>query len=836
MKRIITLALSFVLSFSLLACGKRGGDSESQPISSLKPQVWTAYGTEKIIADADYSQRTKKINLEINAFRNEYESAQIVITANGSVENYSITLNDLKSGENTLEKESFEVYNQKYVFVEQIKDNNVFTGAGYYPDALLPYETAVKYGENKIEGGRNQSIWITLKANKEQPSGNYTGKFNLDIDGEKYEIPVSVTVFDYTLSDEVHSKSSFLINAEELAVGELDSTNEMIEKYHDFLLDFRISPNHLAGNEYYAYLQGDNLEVFLDNAVKASKDPRCSNYNVPYIDSSASVVVDGQTSSIQTVDFAVFRNTLIEMAKRSVQEKVNLFKKAQTYIVFLDEYDYNNRIVEANYNFEKIDELCKEVAQELSTTLSCDDENFKAELIKDVARMRHKCVGALNENMTSKATMVATIDKYHTSAIRQEYIDWATNCYGEDYELWTYTAMDPDPPYPTYHIEDALISSRLLGWMMYNYDIIGNLYWNTTLYTYSDGYTTNGQIQDYYNTALRFWRANGDGYLMYPGRPYGIYGPVASNRLHSIRDANEDYDLLYALENAYKQRGVSGDDFNSILKYLTKDLYNGTQCNSSFEINELLQKARRTLAQLLTLAQNGVVVERASLSTVTEESGEKYDLVKFDVSANVQTEIKADGKTLSGEQRGDVVVYKVEVPLDDVTNLLDMTAKISEKEYALSLDLGAGGKVKTETKNFIEFIDEISTNNGASKEQSSVNGENAVKLSSPSNSFRADVNLGDFTIDGGVKTVTIRIYADREGSTVNLLYRGVSGSGLIPILENYQLKQGVNEFTFDTSAFNCDKDGRVQTIRTAFTLGDTDTQIYLLDIVTEVKL
>ena len=50
--------------------------------------------------------------------------------------------------------------------------------------------------------------------------------------------------------------------------------------------------------------------------------------------------------------------------------------------------------------------------------------------------------------------------------------------------MWTYTCMNPRPPYPTYHLDDTLTSSRLLGWMMYNYDIVGNLYWETVLYSY----------------------------------------------------------------------------------------------------------------------------------------------------------------------------------------------------------------------------------------------------------------------------------------------------------------------------------------------------------------
>ena len=843
LKKIGALVLASLLCIGVTACdmnseGTGGTGSGSGGGAVAQTQVWTAYGTEKILADVDYSDRYDGKTLTIKAFRNEYESAQIILTPDADVKSYTLTLSDLTSGANVLPKSSFTVYNEKYVFVSEIKDPNVSTGAGYYPDALLPYDVAVAHGENKIEAGNNQGLWITMYADASQAAGVYTGKFTVTADGKEYEVPVSVTIYDYTLSDTVHSKSSFLINAEELAVGELDATNEMIETYHDFLLDFRISPNHLPGNDYYATLQGDALEAFLQSAVKAAKDPRCSTYNIPYIDSSASVSVNGGSTSIQTVDFTLFESTLKAMAQRSVQENVNLFAKAQTYIVFLDEYDYNNRITEANYNFAKMDELCRKVAQDLEKTLDCGDAAFKQQLLADLAGIRHKCVGSLNDDMTAKATMVSKIDKYNTQASRQEYIDWAEEKYGESGELWTYTAMDPYPPYPTYHLEDVLISSRLLGWMMYNYNIVGNLYWNTTLYTYSDGYNTNGQIQDYYDTALRFYRSNGDGYLMYPGRPYGIYGPVASVRLHSIRDGNEDYDLLYHLEELYKERGVSGDDFDTILKYLTQNLYTGTQCNTSAAVSENLMAARDMLAQLIVLAENGVVIERATIKSITNDAEEKYDVIDFDVSAKEGTVLKLGDTTLTGGTASDgIVTYKASVDMVARANALVLTATVDGKSYSLNLDLGAGGKVKTQTTSFTALDSKISVNAGT-KSTSTVDGTNVIKLTSTAltsaQTFRADVDVEELSIGNNIKRIVLKIYAQTGGDSVRVSYQGVDGSGYLAVLDGYALQQGWNEIAIDVSLFNCDRDGIVKSLRIAFPDSKMGKIMYLADITLEV--
>lgn len=46
---------------------------------------------------------------------------------------------------------------------------------------------------------------------------------------------------------------------------------------------------------------------------------------------------------------------------------------------------------------------------------------------------------------------------------------------------------------------------------------------------------------------------NGDGYLIYPGRPIGHEGPVSSIRLEQARDGVEDYEYLYMLQKTLSQ-------------------------------------------------------------------------------------------------------------------------------------------------------------------------------------------------------------------------------------------------------------------------------------------
>ena len=117
-------------------------------------------------------------------------------------------------------------------------------------------------------------------------------------------------------------------------------------------------------------------------------------------------------------------------------------------------------------------------------------------------------------------------------------------------------------------------------------------------------------LEDCYSTAERYPGTNGDGFLFYPGKPYGIEGPVGSIRLHSIRDGLEDYETIWQLRERYgelsEKYGValSADD---LLNHLTEKLYSGTKVYTN---SALFAAARRSLAETLlaALSPAGVAV------------------------------------------------------------------------------------------------------------------------------------------------------------------------------------------------------------------------------------
>lgn len=797
-KRIAATALAIVSAASFVGCGEKKTVKASDLVD-----VWTATGTERILGDKDYSSRYGNKTVTINAFRNEYESAQIILSAKKNVKDYTLEVCDLKDGNgNVLPASAFEIFHEKYMYVGLIKNPNSPTGTGYYPDALLPFEKAKEYGENKVEKNFNQGVWVALNVPETQVAGVYGGGFTLTLDGKKTTVPVSVEIYDYTLSDEVHSKSAFYLHPQRLAWGEMDDSVEMQEKYYEYLLDYRLDPTHLPGNDFnFMIFDETSMARYLSYAEKYTLDVRCTHFNIPY--NVTTTAYEGE--EIKCVDWTEFEKTLVAMAKYSAQKGVNLFEKAGTYFTFFDEYDITGTADLANYNLNYAYTLCEELAAELAGKLGCEAE-LEQKILASLAGIKHKVVGSYTDDLIAdKAQFVPTIDKFHTEEGRKLYEAFDEKSYGDDGEMWTYTCMSPRPPYPTYHLDDTLMSSRLLGWMMYNYNIVGNLYWETVLYSYFETAAAEKELhlQDYYDTALRFPSANGDGYLLYPGRPYGIDGPVGSVRLQSIRDGNEDYDLFYALEQTYAARGVEEAQFDVLMGLLTRSLYSGTAVRISDGLYQAFGESREMLSGLLTAAANtGTVVE-----SYTTGGGK----AKFVLSAPAETKLKLGGEQLTGTADGDFVKYTVDVPLDKATNTFSLTAEKDGKSYAVTLNLG--GMSKTVSATTLDGKANMLTGGEASVDKVEDTDVLRLDFATSENGLFADIEATSLGVTEAAVTMKLAIYVYGDQDVKLTLRAKCVDASVYDEVTTVTLKAGWNEISVSTLSFGCQNYGMLKYLR-----------------------
>jgi hypothetical protein len=326
---------------------------------------------EKVLQNKAYD--SGELKLQMDAFKNEYEAAQIIMTPDYDVRSYTLTLSDLTSGENVLDKGNFDIYHEKYIALERDvegKDKHFYNGLSPYengdmsPDGLLPMYAAIEYGENVIAKGNNQGIYVSMKVPKEQPAGVYTGNFVLSVDGKKTEIPVEVTVYDYQISDETHARSTWAVMFDNNKYGEANLTKYMERVYADNLLNFRLNPQNLP------VLIGDatnltkaKIDDWVDAAVIYAQDPRCSYINVPV----KPVTKNGE----RLPDMNLYEYALTEVAKRSLKEGINLFEKMDMWLNFFDESEQNGSVC----NQEKGTRMMKETQEKFASAWKNAVEN-----------------------------------------------------------------------------------------------------------------------------------------------------------------------------------------------------------------------------------------------------------------------------------------------------------------------------------------------------------------------------------------------------------------------------------------------------------------------------
>jgi len=879
-KRIIGLSFAIITPLSLVT-GLTGCKHKKEEVINTK--VWTAPSGQKINQDYHgYSEDiTSQTTLKIEAFRNENESAQILLTPDKDA-TYDIELNDLKMADGTiLPKESFSLFNEKYITVEIAKQPNNTIGSGNYPDALLPWAKAKEYGENKIKAGNNQGIWVNLKANKDQKAGTYTGTFKVCVGNATYDVPVEVTIFNYTLSGYNHSRNAFGSNINGIEAMELDGTPEMHRKYYDFFLDKGICLNTASGPYF-----GDKSKYY-DSVVERTKDPRCSTYQVlwtggsgqTYFKKDGSIAIGEEEIKaagtkleyINSIDFPTTQTCFEKMLERSLTENLDLFDKLFSEFYIYDEFDPEggakcNMAIYVIRRYDDFTQHFKEIVDGLTYSngrvlrskgyeyneknnnagigysFTTDSKSYDTNLTEqEFLALKAKLVKSIDKNkivatttrLTEKFAQnlnfsVCPIINYYNSKQTRDYVQSYNderNC-----ETWTYIAENPANPYPTYHIDDEGISPRMLNWMMSEYNIDGNLYWATDLnkYTKDDVLEAQLESQDYYQNPIRYPTRNGEGYLCYPGRPYGIYGPVSSTRLEAISDGVEDFNLFYELEEIYSERGVSGTDFESIVNLLTRDLYTGARISYSSDYLTKFAKARRLLGKLFELYTNyGAMIEGYNVDS---------DPVSLTVSAPNDVIVNWNGALATGENQGEYTRYVL--PLSFAAGATNVPVfKKNGVEDSIELTFGQA-PINISTSSIMSILTAkagTTSQNSYISDNVDKEGVNTVKVdlhNENETTVNLDFDLSNYDIYKGFSKITLRTYVD-SSLELSVSNKGMlSNASTFAAINTQDLEQGWNDITIDIGQMSISETVKCQKVRVTLTMKNgeaftANTPLYL---------
>lgn len=536
-------------------------------------KVWSTYSTVKVLQNQKEDITYEALNAECNIqmMKNETEGAQLIISAAEDIASYNLVVSDLadKNG-NLISKEDISVYHQKYLLVNSKTDllNEEIMVGDRVPDMLLPLETAIEYGENVVAAGENQGITVEVKTHGETVPGTYTGTFVLQMDDKEQEIPVSVEVWDISYDGKRSFQSSFLIYYNALIAGEYEASDELVERYQEFFLDYKVNTFVIRDNSSTEKLVQEAVTFYDNHNYNSICIPRVMTQNYTYECEEADLIVD----------------YIKEIVKASTVEKP-YYKHLYIYPSYFDEIDmYPEKYDEFVQVFQKDGEWEKTLKRALQEVKAMSeyqqfDSTIKSQIDESIVTIPAVVpVTVYKEEWVDNlhVTFCPMISLLDEGSVAQRFQRRAeTNNHDE---LWTYTCIEPTHPYPTFHIDDYNLGTRVSGWMEKKYHVDGYLYWAVNLYE-----PVNADTWRYvnpYETAERASNCAGDGYLCYPGAYYGSEYPFGSVRLVAFRDSMEDYDMLSVYEELLMEKALQygiETDFDACVKDLYDTLLHGTK-------------------------------------------------------------------------------------------------------------------------------------------------------------------------------------------------------------------------------------------------------------------
>ncbi len=617
---LISAVLSLAMIFPLVGCG----DNELKLDDIFFYTVYNTYKVKRDEMPAD-KEILNADALEITMVQGEYEILQLIMNSKKDVNWYNATISDLVNVENSnivYKKENVTIAKQEYMYIGSI--GTKYTTAlwqgytpGYYPDALIPMNAVINYGENHFKAGDNQGLTFQFSTRPElendipvlkdgiteeqaetmsdqekytyNPTGTYVGTITVDFKTFTKEIPVTLNISDATVSETVHTKSAFGSRTTKFNA-ELDYTQDAADLWNASIIKYR----HMTGR-IWAEQQGSQAST--DNKIAIARElllrDRVNNW--PWSMTNGNFENNfpedeewhAQWPELNGVACFATTNSMNQMddwIQNCIKDDFNFFWKITISVSIIDEPASHNRFMETKASGVSLAKMLEEYSSYIENETGTDFrgnerssfktqyetlhpgkswETFKADLVEAIRCLQ---MPVTQNWLEAYAPYVhcwcPTIPHYASAGQREDYAN--------DYERWWYAWV--------HDVEGCLVPERALGWMQAEYDVIGQLDWSID--SFYDKYNDGKMIDDFFTTMyLRSSYGNGDGYYFYPAAQYELDELIPSFRMQARVDAFEEFELFYNLKQIYaqiaKDTGLEIDP-TGVISGLGANIYNGT--------------------------------------------------------------------------------------------------------------------------------------------------------------------------------------------------------------------------------------------------------------------
>ncbi|MCX5673279.1 MAG: DUF4091 domain-containing protein [Planctomycetota bacterium] len=497
-------------------------------------KVWTLAQTRRVLRDEPAG--TGK-DAALRLARNEWRGFQILLRSDEPVKGINVVPGDLVGPEGAvLAAADARLYRQHQMEIKVGTYRNKDFKPGWYPDPLIPFDhplTRRPLGDAKLRAvpfdlpaDETHGFWVDLYVPMEAKAGVYRGTYRVTAAGGRaVEVPVTATVWDFALP---------LVPTMQTCFG--SPAGRMRGYYRE---------RAKAGKE---------PEPADWNAVDDQANEMLARHRINAVPPPGTFVPQEQPdgSFLVPPDQVMFLRMFID------NYHINAFQTAHPSSVIKDPEKEKDRLLAWLRAYDAAAAQLDRPHVLLYTYLKDEPNDAEAYayvrawgepileakgalkvLVTEQAKTQNSPWGDLIGAVNIWCPLMSLFDP------SQEGDGWRLI---HKESIWTYTALCQGEPTPWWHIDWPLLNYRAPAWIAYRSKITGLLYWGGMAYwkevddpwtdPWTYGHGKGGEKGTVYN---------GEGTLVYPGRPCGYDGVAESLRLKALRDGIEDYEYLAML-------------------------------------------------------------------------------------------------------------------------------------------------------------------------------------------------------------------------------------------------------------------------------------------------
>ena len=498
--------------------------------------AWVVTHTRRALR-ADPPAETRGARLA--AARGEWEGFQILVRSDQPVKGLRLLPADLVGpGGAALKAADARLYRQHQLHITKGTYRNENFRPGWYPDPLIPFRHPLT--REPLRGGRfvavpfdlpagqTHGFFVDIHAPPGTPAGDYAGTYRLvAADGTSVEIPVKLTVWDFTLPEVPTLKTAF------------GSPARRMRGYY--------RERSRAGKEKeptdWAAIEAQCAELLSRHRFNATPPPGAIAPQ-PQPDGSFRIP-DDQIKAFKRFVQRYHVNAFCVphpggVVKDPEKERGRLEAWLHSWDAVAAALDRRDFVFYTYLKDEPNDEAAYRYVQKWGRAVRQARSVVKV-LVVEQTWTQNPAWGDLYGAVDIWCPLFSLFRP--ESAARRQAL-------GET--IWTYTALCQREPTPWWHIDYPLLNYRVPAWTAWRYRIRGLLYWGGMSYwrAVEDPWSDAGTYRPRGSRNLVF---NGEGTLVYPARAVGYEGIAPSLRLKALRDAIEDYDYLALLERTGRE-------------------------------------------------------------------------------------------------------------------------------------------------------------------------------------------------------------------------------------------------------------------------------------------